>query len=268
MGETKPWVRSLIAVWTGVILLFLYIPIFSVILTSFAKPRYFRFPVKQWSTKWYDEMFAANLTTNLHITSFYVAGCVAVFAIILGFFGALAFARFDWKGRGVYQRIILLPIFFPQAVLGLALLLWFTYVGVLPSWQAAVFAHLVWIVPIVTLVISIQIYGFDTSQEEAAFDLGASRWQVFREITLPALAPGLISGGLFAFLLSWGNFPLSTYTTGADSTVTEWLYTKMSSAYTPMVPAMGSLSVYGAVVILFFGYLFLVVRRRRKARDE
>jgi len=258
MGETKRWMRGLIAVWTGVILLFLYIPIFSVILTSFGAPRYFRFPVKQWSTKWYDETFAANLTANLHITSFYVAAFVAVFAVVLGFFGALAFARFDWKGRGVYQRIILLPVFFPQAVLGLALLLWFTYVGVLPSWQAAVFAHLVWIVPIVTLVISIRIYGFDASQEEAAFDLGANRWQVFREITLPALAPGLVSGGLFAFLLSWGNFPLSTYTTGADSTVTEWLYTKMGGAYTPMIPA----------VILFLGYLFLVVRRRRRAREE
>ena len=268
MGETKPWMRSLIAVWTGVIILFLYIPIFSVIVTSFGKSRYFSFPVKAWSTKWYEETLTANITTNLHVTSFYVAGCVAVFAIVLGFFGALAFARFDWKGRSVYQRIILLPIFFPQAVLGLALLLWFTYVGVLPSWEAAVFAHLVWIVPIVTLVISIQIYGFDASQEEAAFDLGATRWQVFREVTFPALAPGLVSGGLFAFLLSWGNFPLSTYTTGADSTVTEWLYTKMGGAYTPMIPAMGSMSVYGAVVILFFGYLFLVARRRRKAAQD
>lgn len=262
--ESKRWVRNLIAVWTGVILLFLYIPIFSVIMTSFGKSRYFRFPVKAWSTKWYEETLRAHLTADLHITSFYVAGCVAVIAVVLGFFGALAFARYNWRGRTIYQRLILVPIFFPQAVLGLALLLWFTYVGVLPSWQAAVFAHLVWIVPIVTLVISIQVYGFDASQEEAAFDLGANRLQVFWEITLPALAPGLFSGALFAFLLSWGNFALSTYTTGADSTTTEWLYTKMGSGYTPMVPTIGALSVYGAVIILFAGYVFLVMLRRRK----
>ena len=265
-SESKRWIRSLLTVWTIVIMLFLYIPIFSVIVTSFTKARYFSFPVKVWSTKWYEQTFDANLTQDLHLTSFYVAGSVAVIAVVLGFFGALAFARYNWRGRSIYQKLILLPIFFPQAVLGLALLLWFTYVGVLPSWESAVFAHLVWIVPIVTLIISIQIYGFDVSQEEAAFDLGANRWQVFREVTLPCLAPGLFSGILFAFLLSWGNFPLSTYTTGADSTVTEWLYSKMSGGYTPMIPTIGALSVYGAVVILFGGYLWLVLQRRRKAR--
>ncbi len=262
--ENKRWVICLIAVWTGAIALFLYIPIFSVITSSFGKSRYFRFPVKAWSDKWYDQTLGANLTTDLHLTSFYVAGCVALIAVVLGFFGALAFARYNWRGRQFYQRLIMLPIFFPQAVLGLALLLWFTFVGVLPSWEAAVFAHLVWIVPIVTLVISIQVYGFDAAQEEAAYDLGASRWQAFREVTLPALAPGLFSGGLFAFLLSWGNFPLSTFTTGADSTVTEWLYTKMGSGYTPMIPTMGALSVFGAIVILFGGYMFLIVQRRRR----
>jgi spermidine/putrescine transport system permease protein len=265
-GRGKRWVHSLIGVWTGVVLLFFFLPIAAVIISSFNESRYFHFPVRSWSMKWYDQTINANLTENLHVTSFYVAGCVAAIALVLGFFGALAFARYDWKGRIFYQRLIMLPIFFPQAVLGLALLLWFTYIGVLPSWEAAVFAHLVWIVPIVTLIISIQVYGFDVSQEEAAYDLGANRWQVFREVTMPALAPGLFSGGLFAFLLSWGNFSLSTYTTGADSTVTEWLYTKMSSGYTPMIPTMGAFSVYGSIIILFMGYVFLVARRRRAQR--
>ncbi|MDH3691249.1 MAG: ABC transporter permease [Gammaproteobacteria bacterium] len=263
--ETKPWVRRLILAWTATVIVFLYIPIVSMVMTSFVQSRYFRFPVKAWSTKWYQEMLGANLTQDLHLTSLYVAMTVAVCAVVIGFFGALAFARYDWKGRKTFQRLLMFPIFFPQAVLGLALLLWLTYVGVTPSWEAAVFTHLVWIVPIVTLVISIQVYGYDTSQEEAAFDLGASRWQVFREVTLPALAPGLFSGALFAFLLSWVNFPLSTYTTGADSTVTEWLYTKMIAAYTPMVPAMAALSVYGAVIILFAGYAILLARRRKAA---
>jgi spermidine/putrescine transport system permease protein len=244
----KRWVHALIGVWTAVVLLFFFLPIAAVIISSFSKSRYFRFPMKEWSFKWYDETINANLTENLHLTSLYVAGCVALIALVLGFFGALAFARYDWKGRILYQRLIMLPVFFPQAVLGLALLLWFTYIGVLPTWEAAVFAHLVWIAPIVTLVISIQVYGFDVSQEEAAYDLGANRWQVFWEVTLPALAP------------------LSTYTTGADSTVTEWLYTKMSSGYTPMIPTMGAFSVYGSVIILFAAYIFLVAHRRRAAK--
>ena len=71
--ESRRWVAGLIAVWTAAIVLFLYIPIFSVIVTSFAKPRYFRFPVKAWSGKWYDQTLGANLTSELHLTSFYVA---------------------------------------------------------------------------------------------------------------------------------------------------------------------------------------------------
>ena len=66
---------------------------------------------------------------------------------------------------------------------------------------------MIWIVPIVILIMSIQVYSFDPSLEEAAFDLGATRLQVLREVTLPILSPGIISGGLFAFLLSWSNFP-------------------------------------------------------------
>ncbi len=199
-------------------------------------------------------------------TSLTIALLVALISVLLAFFGALAFARFDWRGRRLYQRIILLPIFFPQAVLGLALLIWFSSVGIIPDWRTAVIAHLVWITPIVTLVISIQAYGFDPALEEAAFDLGASRWQTLKEVTLPVLAPGVISGALFAFLLSWGNFPLSLFTTGADQTVPEWLYAKMVSGYTPLVPTLGALTTTGAAIILLLGYtVFMLTRRLRSS---
>ena len=124
-------------------------------------------------------------------------------AVVIALFGALAFARYDWKGRSAYQKVVLLPIFFPQTVLGLALLLWFNALGFTMSWQTAVFAHLVWIIPVCTLVIAIQVYSFDPALEEAAFDLGATRFQVFREVrcsfagiqTLDFLATDLFHGG-------------------------------------------------------------------------
>ena len=163
---------------------------------------------------------------------------------------------------------MLLPIFFPQSVLGLALLLWFSALGIETSWKTAVFAHLVWVVPVVTLVISIQVYSFDPALEEAAFDLGASRWQVLREVTLPVLWPGLFSGALFAFLLSWGNFPLSLYTDGADTTVPEYMYAKMVAGYTPGVPVLGTVSTVGAAILLLGGYAFILLVRRARAGSE
>ena len=145
----------------------------------------------------------------------------------------------------------------------LALLLTLTAAGITPTWKTAAFAHLVWVVPIVTLVISIRLYDYDPRQEEAAIDLGASRWQVFRYITLPVIAPGVLSGSLFAFLLSWSNLPLSIFTTGADTTLPEWLFTRTATNYSPLVPAVAVIAtLVSAVVIGVIALLWLVLRRR------
>jgi spermidine/putrescine transport system permease protein len=202
------------------------------------------------------------------MTSFKIALVVVVLSVVIATFGALAFARYEWKGRGLFRRIVLLPVFFPQPVLGLALLLSMTAAGITPSWQTAAFAHLIWVVPIVTLVISIRLYGYDVAQEEAAFDLGASRLQVFREVTLPALAPGITSGALFAFLLSWSNLPLSVFTTGADTTLPEWLFSRASTNYSPLVPAISMIATLAsALVIVAAAGLWALLSRKSKTVD-
>jgi spermidine/putrescine transport system permease protein len=261
--------RSLITAWTLAVIVFLYLPTVCITIASFTASRYFQFPISKFGLDWWEKTFNSIEIRQLLSTSISIALCVTVIAVTLAFFGALAFARYDWKGRSIYQKLILLPIFFPQSVLGLALLLWFNMLGLQLSWMTAVFAHLVWIVPVVTLVISIQVYSFDPALEEAAFDLGATRWQVLKEVTLPVLFPGLFSGALFAFLLSWGNFPLSLYTTGADTTVPEYLYAKMVAGYTPGVPVLGTVSTIGAAFLLIGGYgLILAIRHARQSATE
>lgn len=262
-GRGAAAARAGVALWTGLVLVLVYLPIVCGALASLNQSRYFRFPIQRWSTGWWARTLDSLEIGMLVRTSLAIAAAVTLAAVVLGFLGALAFARYDWRGRRLYQKLLLLPIFFPQPVLGLALLLWFSALGVELSWKTAVAAHLVWIVPVVVLVMAIQVYGFDPALEEAALDLGASRWQVLREVTLPILWPGVWSGALFAFLLSWGNFPLSLYTTGADSTVPEWLYAKMVAGYTPMVPTLGTLSTLAAAAALLVGGGLLAVLRRR-----
>ncbi len=269
-GPSQRLWRALIIAWTVAVGLFLYLPSAAITLASLTDSRYFLFPVPRWGITWWKKTFAATETWQILNASISIALCVTVVSVVIAFFGALAFARYDWRGRSLYQKLVLLPIFFPQSVLGLALLLWFSALGLPLSWKSAVFAHLVWVVPVVTLVISIQVYSFDPALEEAALDLGASRWQVLKEITLPVLFPGIFSGCLFAFLLSWGNFPLSLYTDGADTTVPEFLYAKMVAGYTPGVPVLGTVATIGAVIVLLGGYALvtLVVRARsRVSRD-
>jgi spermidine/putrescine transport system permease protein len=238
------------ALWLGAVLLFLYVPIISVGLASLTNTRYMQFPHKTWTLDAYRNALADYTTTTLHLTSLWIALTVVILSVVIATLGALAFARYEWSGRNLFRRIVLLPVFFPQPVLGLALLLSFTAAGITPSWQTAAFAHLVWIVPIVTLVISIRLYGYDVAQEEAAFDLGANRWQVFREVTLPALMPGIVSGALFAFLLSWSNLPLSIFTSGADTTLPEWLYARAATNYSPLVPAISMIATVASALVI------------------
>lgn len=243
----------------------LYLPLVSVAFASVSQARYLSFPIRKYSTKWYAEAATSDTVRDLLLASLKVASIVTAVSVVAAFFGALAFARYGWRYRSAFQKLILLPIFFPQAVLGLALLMWFNALGVIPSWKTAVVAHLVWIAPIATLIVAIRAYSFDPALEEAARDMGAGTWTVMREVTLPLLAPGLISAGLFAFLLSWGNFPLSLFTTGADSTLPEWLYAKMVSGYSPLVPTLGVMSVVASAAVLGLAALVVTLFRRGAA---
>ena len=152
--NTSPLTRRLLSVYIGVILVIMYVPMVVVGLASISKSRFFIFPIRRTSSKWYEQTFDSLQVQESFLTSLTVAASVALISVILAFFGALAYARFDWRGRGVFQQVILIPIFFPQAVLGLALQLWFNSMGIQMAWQATVFAQLVWIVPIVTLIIA------------------------------------------------------------------------------------------------------------------
>lgn len=248
---------ALRALWIVAVLAFLYVPIVSVVLASLANTRYMRFPHKVWTLDAYRDALGSFTTWQIHTISLSIAASVVLVSVLLGTSGAVAFARYDWTGRGLFRRLLLLPIFFPQPVLGLALLLSFTAVGLSPSWKTAIIAHLVWIVPIVTLVISIRFFGYDLAQEEAASDLGASHLQVFREITLPTLWPGILSGALFAFLLSWSNLPLSIFTSGADTPLPVWLFSRTATNYSPLVPSVAVIGT--AVSALIVTALALIV---------
>ena len=246
----KPFTTISLYLYGMGILLFLYLPIIAVGFASVSKARYLRFPIRKYATGWYGKALESDTVIELLSTSLTIAGIVTVVSLIFGFFGALAFARYNWRFRKAYQKLILLPIFFPQTVLGLALLMWFNALNIIPSWHTAIVAHLVWITPIVTLIIAIRAYSFDPALEDAARDMGCSNVQILKEVTIPLLMPAVTSAGLFAFLLSWGNFPLSLFTTGADSTLPEWLYAKMVSGYSPLVPTLGVLSVAASALVI------------------
>ncbi len=260
------------SLYAGLVLLVFYFPIFCIIVASLSEKRFFSFPypTESLTTKWYTAALDSPQVKDFLGISLRIAVLTAVCSVTIGFFSALAYARYRWKGKKTFQRLVLLPLFFPQSVLGLALLMWYNFLDITPAWWTAAIAHTVWIAPITTLVISIQAYGLDESLEEAARDMGASRSQILRKITLPLLLPGIISATCFAILLSWGNFALSLFTTGADSALPEWLYARMTTGYQPLVPAVGVISVIIAVVLvlLLFGIVKWNSRHSKSAASH
>jgi ABC-type spermidine/putrescine transport system permease subunit I len=109
--------RALIIVWTIAVVIFLYIPSISITLASLTASRYFTFPIPKWGLDWWQKTLDSIQIHEIIKTSLAIAAVVTVVAVVLAFFGALAFARYDWKGRTWYQKMVLLPIFFPQSVL-------------------------------------------------------------------------------------------------------------------------------------------------------
>ncbi|MDX2185385.1 MAG: ABC transporter permease [Opitutaceae bacterium] len=260
--------RVTLNLYAGIVLLVFYFPLLCIIVASLSQRRFFSFPypTEQLTFKWYQDAISSPQIAEFVGISLKIGGLTALASVTIGFFGALAYARYRWRGKKTFQRLVLFPLFFPQSVLGLALLMWFSFLHITPSWWTAVIAHTVWISPITTLIISIQAFSMDESLEEAARDMGASRWQILTKVTFPLLLPGVISASCFAVLLSWGNFALSLFTTGADSALPEWLYARMTTGYQPLVPAVGVLSVIGAVILVTALFGVITWSKRRNAR--
>lgn len=257
-----------LSAYAGLILLIFYFPIACLAVASFSKKRYFSFPYP-WSdvtTKWYADALGSVQVAQFVGVSLRIALLTTALSLLIGFFASLAYARYAWRGRRTFQRLVLLPLFFPQSVLGLALLMWFNFLGIKPSWWTAVIGHTVWIAPIATLIMAIQAYSLDPALEEAARDMGATRGQILRWITIPLMTPGIISAACFSILLSWGNFAISLFTTGADSSLPEWLYARMTSGYQPIIPAVGTMSVLTAIGLVLLGAAAVAVRRRLAIR--
>ncbi|NIQ37848.1 MAG: ABC transporter permease subunit [Proteobacteria bacterium] len=254
--------RPLLAVYVGAVIVFLHAPALSLLVSSFSADKYFHFPFAQLTTRWYVEMFLSGGIRHSVANSVITAISVMIPTTVLGFLGALAFARFKWKGRGIYQKFLLLPIFFPQLVLGLSQLLLTNFLSkhglvVNPSWITAGISHMVWMLPIVTMVIAIQVYGYDVTMEEAAYDLGATTWQVYKEVTLPVLLLGIVSGALFAFLLSWSDFELSLFLQGPDQMLPVYIYGKMVGGFSPTAPALSATVYVLSAAALFVPFWFI-----------
>lgn len=248
------------------VLVFFYIPIFTLIAFSFQSGRYLVLPFDGLSLKWYGELLDHPEFLGALKGSFLLALVVTVLATILGTCAAIAWMRYDFPGKRVFQIVTALPLVFPQLLLGFVLLNWFSILGrefdFSMNLATVVLGHIVYISPFVMMIVCVQLNFFDDVLEDAARDCGANRFQVIKEVTLPLLWPGILSAAIFAFLLSWGNFYLTYTLSGTTRTLPTFVYNGIARGSSPAYPALAALTfAIGLSLAYFADYL-----RRRSER--
>ncbi|RLM59768.1 ABC transporter permease subunit [Halobellus sp. Atlit-31R] len=250
-GPTARLLRA--GVWYGYVLLvavFLMIPLFTLVIASFYDGRFLSIVDYAFTLHWYEVALSSDSITSALVNTATIAIPVTVLSTIIGTGGAIAYTRYEFPYQEQFKLIALLPVFFPLLLLGLGMSLWTNVTnlgyGIVPS----IVGELVWISPIVMFVVSITALGVDPDVEEAARDLGASTLTLYKEVILPLIADGIVSGAIFAFVLAWNNYYIVSYLSGAESTITTWIHAKMTQGFTPTVPAVSSLIFYLSLLLI------------------
>jgi putrescine transport system permease protein len=258
-------------------LIFLYVPIISMVVFSFNNSRL----VTVWDAansptfKWYGVLVHNGQILNAAWLSIRIALIAATGAVILGTMAGMALARFaSFRGRTLLAGMTTAPIVMPEVITGLSLLLLFVALEQFIGWPKGVgavtitLAHITFCMAYVTVVVQSRLVGFDESLEEAAMDLGARPLKVFLRITLPLILPAIASGWLLAFTLSWDDLVITQFVAGpGSSTLPMVIFSKVRFGVTPDVNALATIMVLVVATGIAISTVWMRYREQRRVRD-
>ena len=273
MNQRRLFSRSMLVAG----LVFLYVPILSMIVFSFNNSRL----VTVWDAarsptlKWYLALINNRQILGAAWLSIRIAVVAATGAVLLGTLAGIALARFGaFRGRLLLAGMTTAPIVMPEVITGLSLLLLFVALGQLIGWPHGVgavtitLAHITFCMAYVTVVVQSRLVGFDESLEEAAMDLGARPLREFLRITLPLILPAIASGWLLAFTLSWDDLVITQFVAGpGSSTLPMVIFSKVRFGVTPDVNALATIMVLLVATGIAISTVWMRHRERRRQRD-
>lgn len=206
--RTYQW-TVLVLGWAAI--LFLVFPVFLTALVSFNASFFIEIPPRSYSLEWYANIANIHKIGEATLISLGIAALAASLVTILAIATAIAIVRYPFPGKAVVTAFLLSPVAVPIVAIGIALVQFFIMLDIAFTWYSLLIGHMVLVAayPVRTIVASMTLYN--PSIEEAAASLGANRWTTFWTVTLPQLKPGLIIGFLFAFLISFDNYPISIF---------------------------------------------------------
>ena len=269
--------RWILGIFTALFVLFLYGPFIVMGILSFQQgpeggPQ---FPIIEWSSYWYQHVFGLAPPSRVAplpigealIRSLTLAFATMVVSTVMGVLTAQAFRR-PFKGSAVVFYSVILGMIVPGVLLGLGMVLIADQVGVARNWWSTAFVlHVVYTYPFAFLVMLAIFNRFDESVDEASLSLGVSPAKTFRKVTFPIIFPGVLSAMLFAFTLSYDEFPRTLFTGGSDVTMPIAIYGTFAVEIHPNLFAFGVLStLFSFSLLAIYGILLTLSVRRQRQR--
>ncbi|ENY81398.1 ABC transporter permease [Sphingopyxis sp. MC1] len=246
------WMR----LWVGAVMVFLYAPLVVLMIFSFNDSK--RNVVwRGFTLKYYDKALGNDVLVEALVNSLTIAALATLISLILGAVAAVMLWRFRFPLKGAVDGTISLPIIVPEICMGVAFLIFFAKWLEWPTdliWPfnlgAIIIAHITFCFPFVTMVVRSRLASFNREQEEAAKDLGAGEWAVFRDVLIPHMRPALIAGALLSFTLSLDDFVITYFTSGPDTiTFPVKVYSMVRFSVTPEVNAASTLLILLTILL-------------------
>jgi spermidine/putrescine transport system permease protein len=232
---------------------FLYLPIFFLVLFSFNDYIIPSLPFRGFTLKWYQELAYDFVLHEALTNSLFIAGCTTVISTLLGTLAAFPLVRASFRFKKSTRMLTLLPMIIPHFLMGVALLLLFTYVKLPLSRFTVILGHVVFTLPFAVLIVSTRLHGFDRTLELAASDLGASPLRTFWHVTLPLILPGVVGAALLVFTLSMDEFMITYFVSGQKGTLTMYIWSLLKDGIAPRVNALASVLLAASFALLLLG---------------
>jgi putative spermidine/putrescine transport system permease protein len=213
-----------LAVWTVLIMLFLFVPIAIILVYAFNRSNVQSWPPSGLSTKWFGSTWHNQEARDAFWLSIRAALISTAISLLLGSMAAFAVHRFRFFGREAVSFVLVLPIALPGIITGMALNSFFSNRGINFSLTTIIIGHATFCIVTVYNNVLARLRRTQASLVEASMDLGADGWQTFRFVTLPVIATALVAGGLLAFALSFDEVIVTTFTAGAQNTLPLWIF--------------------------------------------
>ena len=253
---------SALAVAAMAVLAFLYVPIATLMVFSFNDNPVTRLPLSGFTLDWYHKALT-NPDLMAALWNSVVVGLAAVaICLAIGIPTAFALDRYDFPGKTVFRRLVILPITLPGLITGVSMLVFFRAAGVDLSLWTVIVGHGTALTAIVVTNVFARLQRFDRRIEEASADLGARPWQTFLFVTLPNIKSALIGSSLIAFTLSFDEIPVTFFLTGRDNTLPMYIWSVIRRGITPEINAIGTIIV-GVSIVLILLSVFMMHRENQ-----